>query len=133
MGGRTYHQHVVAVGAKAEEWRPLMLELCQSLSYDGGRYATADAWLNTARTLLSPYLAVDRTTIAQKLRNHALLGSILTCKPTSGLSARTIHSVKGMEFPAVCVVMTKANCKDIVDYLLSGSLQAVRKRVGSYM
>jgi DNA helicase-2/ATP-dependent DNA helicase PcrA len=74
MGGKTYHQHVVAVAAKAEEWRPLMLELCQSLWYEGGRFATADAWLSTARTLLSPYLAVGGVTIAQKLRNHALLG-----------------------------------------------------------
>jgi hypothetical protein len=112
MGGKTYHQHLVAVGAKAEERRPLMLELCQSLWYDGGRYAPANAWLNTPRTLLSPYLAVNGATIAQKLRNHALLGSILTCKPMSCLSARTIHSVKGMEFPAVCVVTTKTNCKD---------------------
>jgi DNA helicase-2/ATP-dependent DNA helicase PcrA len=131
MGGKTYHQHVVAIGAKMDEWRPLMLELCQSLWYDGGRYGSADAWLNTARILLSPYLAINGATIAQKLRNHALLGSILTCKPMSGLSARTIHSVKGMEFPAVCVVMTKTNCKDIVDYLSSGqpegSAEAARK------
>jgi DNA helicase II / ATP-dependent DNA helicase PcrA len=36
-----------------------------------------------------------------------------------------------MEFPAVCVVMTKTNCKDIVDNLLSGqpagSAEAARK------
>jgi superfamily I DNA/RNA helicase len=35
--------------------------------------------------------------------------------------ARTIHSVKGMEFIAVCVVTTPRDFKGILDYLETGS------------
>jgi hypothetical protein len=120
MGGKTYYQHVVANGTKPEDWRPAMLDICQSLRYDEQRDLNAEGWLARARTSFSPYLGGSTGSIAQKLKNHALLSAVLTSKPLSGLNARTIHAVKGMEFPGVCVVMTKTNCKDIVDYLLSG-------------
>lgn len=35
--------------------------------------------------------------------------------------ARTIHSVKGLEFPAVCVVTTAATLKGILDFLETGT------------
>jgi hypothetical protein len=41
--------------------------------------------------------------------------------PLSSHPVRAIHSVKGMEFPAVCVVMTTATAKGILDALTGGA------------
>jgi superfamily I DNA/RNA helicase len=120
MGQKTYHQHVSAEGLKPEDWRPLILELLQSLRYDAALDTDSDAWLERARTLLSPYLGANGGSIAQKLSRHQDLAAVLGAKPTSGLTARTIHSVKGMQFPAVCVVMSVKTSKVIIDYLTTG-------------
>jgi DNA helicase II / ATP-dependent DNA helicase PcrA len=120
IGEKTYHQFVAAEGLRPEDWRPLILELLQSLRYDPGAHATADIWLDHARGVLSPFLAANIGSIAQNLTNHKDLSSVLATKPASGLSPRTIHSVKGMEFPGVCVVLSIKTTKDIIDYLTSG-------------
>jgi hypothetical protein len=131
MGEKTYHQYIAAESLKPEDWRPAILELLQALRFDPARDATAEAWLTRARTDMAPYLGTNEGSIAQKLRKHQTLGSILTCNPMSSLSARTIHSVKGMEFPGVCVVLSITTCKDIIDYLTmgqpAGSAEGARK------
>jgi DNA helicase II / ATP-dependent DNA helicase PcrA len=120
MGQKTYHQHVTAEGLKPEDWRPPMLELLQSLRYDPASDADADGWLARARILLSPYLGTNGGSIAQRLSKHQDLAAILVAKPMSSVVARTIHSVKGMQFPAVCVVMGTKTSKDLIDYLSTG-------------
>jgi hypothetical protein len=119
MGEKTYHQYIAAEGLKPEEWRPAILELLQPLRFDPAR-DDAEAWLTRARTHVAPYLGANGGSIAQKLRKHHALAAILACTPMSSLSARTIHSVKGMEFPGVCVVLSTTTCKDIIDYLTTG-------------
>jgi superfamily I DNA/RNA helicase len=130
MGRKTYYQYVRAEALKAEDWRPEVLELLQSLRYDPAHDGDADTWLTKARNLLAPFLGTSGS-IAQKLRNHQALSAILTSKPASDLSARTIHSVKGMEFPGICVVLSPRTCKDLLDYLTTGrpaeSAEAARK------
>jgi superfamily I DNA/RNA helicase len=130
MGAKTYHQYVRAEALKAADWRPEVLQLLQSLRYDPAHDADTDSWLTRARSLLAPSLASSGS-IAQKLRKHQALSAILTCKPASNLSARTIHSVKGMEFPGICVVLSPRACKDLLDYLTTGqpakSAEAARK------
>jgi len=120
MGSKTYHQYVTVEGLKPQDWRPEILELLQSLRFDAVRDVDAQGWLTRARTLLSPYLGTVDSSIAQKLRNNQNLATILASKPMTNLSARTIHSVKGMEFPGVCVVMSTTTCKGIIDYLTTG-------------
>jgi DNA helicase-2/ATP-dependent DNA helicase PcrA len=130
MGEKTYYQFVRAEALKTEDWRPEVLQVLQSLRYDPAHDADADAWLTRARNLLAPFLGSSGS-IAQKLRNHQTLSAILTCKPASDLSPRTIHSVKGMEFPGICVVLSPRTCKDLLDYLTTGqpakSAEAARK------
>ena len=60
---------------------------------------------------------MDGKSTNQRLRRNADLGKALSCAPTSGLCCYTIHSVKGMEFPAVCVVMSPRTAKGIIDLL----------------
>ncbi|HBO5257773.1 TPA: ATP-binding domain-containing protein [Pseudomonas aeruginosa] len=118
---KTYHQHISDADIEPNSWRPRVLKLVDALRYDPIRFVTADAWLNHARSLLAPLLPNEGPTINQRLRRNADLEKALSFAPPSGHCARTIHSVKGLEFPAVCVVMSSRTAKGILDYLNTGS------------
>lgn len=120
--GKTYHQHVVDTKLAPESWRPQVLGLARSLCFDTARFATIDAWLGHARTLLAPYMPTGGgQSINQLLRRNSDLASALSRAPLVGHPARTIHSVKGMEFPAVCIVMSTKTTKSILDFLITSN------------
>lgn len=119
--GKTYHQHLVEGDVAPEAWRPVALALAQALRFSPERFATAEAWHDEARRLLAPLLPADGPSINQRLRRNGDLGRALALAPASGHPARTIHSVKGMEFPAICVVMSPRTAKSIIDYLTGGA------------
>lgn len=117
MGGKTYHQHLADADVSPGAWRPEVLALAQALRFSPERFATAEAWHDEARRLLAPLLPADGPSINQQLRRNGALKEALSVAPVSGHPARTIHSVKGMEFPAICVVMSPNTAKGIIDFL----------------
>jgi len=117
MGGRTYHQHLVDADVSPDAWRPEALALAQALRFSPERFATVEAWHDEARRLFAPFLPAGGQSINQRLRRNGDLDKALSVAPASGHAARTIHSVKGMEFPAICVVMSPSTAKGIVDFL----------------
>lgn len=117
MGGKTYHQHLTDTDVSPESWRPAALALAQALKFRPERFATAEAWHDEARRLLAPLLPAGGPSINQRLRRNGDLDKALSVAPPSGHAARTIHSVKGMEFPAICVVMSPSTAKGIIDFL----------------
>lgn len=118
---KTYHQHVSDAELEPKSWRPRALALVDALRFDPARFATADAWHDCARRLLAPLLPTGGQSINQRLRRNSDLAKALPSTSPNGHSARTIHSVKGKEFPAVCVVMSPRTAKGILDYLCNGS------------
>ena len=48
------------------------------------------------------------------------LAAVLATTPLAELRAGTIHSVKGMQYPGVCVVMSTQTAKGIFDFLTTG-------------
>ena len=122
IANKTYHQYIADSEIESGSWRPRALSLVNALRYDPLRFATANEWHDEARRLLAPLLPTDGPSINQRLRRNADLAKALSCAPPNGHCARTIHSVKGMEFPAVCVVMSPRTAKSIVDYLSTGNL-----------
>jgi hypothetical protein len=118
MQGRTYHQHITETGEEPGSWRPRALAIAEELRFSPERFATADAWLGCARRLLEPLLPEGTdVSINQRLRRNANLAGALSAAAPNGHPVRTIHSVKGMEFLAVCVVMSPSTAKGIVDFL----------------
>jgi DNA helicase-2/ATP-dependent DNA helicase PcrA len=119
IGEKTYSQHITGQGIKPEDWRANVLQLLQSLRYNPATDTSANIWLARARALLTPHLAPGSSTIGQMLRFHAKLDAVFATIPISSLIAKTIHSVKGMEFQGACVVLT-SKTKSILDYLTTG-------------
>jgi DNA helicase-2/ATP-dependent DNA helicase PcrA len=58
--------------------------------------------------------------LSQRLKWNNSISDVLVPAPTATAMPRTIHAVKGMEFPAVCVVTTASTLKRILDYLETG-------------
>lgn len=121
LTGQSYHQYLLDNGLKAGAWRPRIIALARALQYDSAVYADANAWHARAKELLEPGLLSGCGSIAQRLKANADLASILAVAPVISSPAKTIHSVKGLEFDGVCVVMTKQTAKGILDFLESGS------------
>jgi ATP-dependent DNA helicase UvrD/PcrA len=122
LNDRTYHQRLADSPEDAQAWRPRALAIAEALRFSPERFASADAWLTRARQLLAPLVpANDGRSINQRLRSNADLAKALSAADPNGHPARTIHSVKGTEFPAVCVVLSPSTAKGIVDFLASDS------------
>ncbi|MBN9510624.1 MAG: ATP-dependent helicase [Alphaproteobacteria bacterium] len=117
LGGKTYHQHLADADVAPDAWRPEALALAEALRFSPERFASVEAWHDEARRLLAPLLPADGQSINQRLRRNGELDKALSVAPSSGHAARTIHSVKGMEFPAICVVMSPSTAKGIIDFL----------------
>ncbi len=117
MAGRTYHQYLADAEEEPNSWRPRALAIAEALKYSPERFATTNRWHDHARLLLAPLLPAGGQSINQRLRRNADLQNALSSAAPSGHPARTIHSVKGMEFPAVCVVMSPSTAKAILDFL----------------
>jgi len=118
LGGKTYHQHLADADVAPDAWRPEALALAEALRFSPERFASVEAWHDEARRLLAPLLPDDGQSINQRLRRNGELDKALSVAPSSGHAARTIHSVKGMEFPAICVVMSPSTAKGIIDFLV---------------
>ena len=115
----TYHQYLTREGLEPGDWRPQVLSIIRQLDYDKSMFVDTEAWLECARDLLRPFVS-GRRSIAQLLRKNSALADVLSNEATSPISAKTIHAVKGMQFPAVCVVMTTSTTKGILDYVNGG-------------
>jgi hypothetical protein len=122
-----YHKYVTSSGIDDGRWRPAVIALANGLRFEMSD--SVDGWLNKARNLLSEGL-IGESTIKQRLRNSPKLTTALSSAPVSSSPARTVHSVKGMEFPAICVVMTAntaGRILDVLDGTVSASSEDVRK------
>jgi hypothetical protein len=116
-----YTTHVSASGLDDGRWRPEVIALGQDLKASAGE--TADDWLKRARTLLSPGL-VGPSTIGQRLRSNDKLRDVLVETSAAALPAKAIHAVKGLEFPAVCVVLTVKTAGGILGVLTGAQTDA---------
>ena len=121
LSQKTYHQYLVAEAIDLADWRPRILALVRELRYCPDLFPDPDAWLARARALLAAHLPPGGQSIAQRLRRNGGLDAALAIPPLTAPSAQTIHAVKGMEFPGVCVVMTTATTSQILDCLEAGS------------
>jgi hypothetical protein len=113
-----YHGHLADTDDQDGRWRPGIIEIASKLRFDPGMDSTA--WLAKARMLLGPGL-VSSGSIAQRLKSSSDLEAALATPPTDSHPARTIHSAKGLEFAAVCVVMTSNKTGKILGHLETGA------------
>lgn len=118
LKGRTYHQAFSDEALDETSWRSEMIALARLLKFHPDTFATADEWHRRAKELMAPYVEAGAS-IGKRFPNNRQLGDTLSAPSADVAPARTIHAVKGKEFPGVCVVLT--NAKGIIDYLETGS------------
>jgi hypothetical protein len=116
-----YSNYVTMSGLEDGRWRPTIIDIGQRLYLRSGEQP--DQWLQRARDVLNSDL-VGSSTINQRLRAHAKLGSIMAEASPMALPARAIHAVKGLEFPAICVVLTAKTTGGILDVLTGATVDA---------
>jgi hypothetical protein len=109
-----YHSYLLSEGLEDGRWRPEIIAIANGLRFDQAE--TPFQWLVRARSLLVAGL-VGKSSINQRLKGHTDLVTALARAPTDSSPARTIHSVKGQEFPGACVVMTTKTAGAIIDLL----------------
>lgn len=122
LGGGSYHQYLADNEIEPASWRSKVIYVLRELKFDPAIYADAKAWHDAAKDVLSNYLTIENgQSISQKLRWNVAIERALATVPGAKAMPRTIHSVKGMEYPAVCVVTTASTLKSILDFLETGA------------
>jgi len=114
---KTYHQALNDLGMEDLAWRGQFVNILESLKYDVNNGNNRNEWVQRARIQFSPFLPPGGRTISQRLRNEARLDDVLGIGPSTDLVSKTIHEVKGKEYPAVCVVLTTSSLKSILTHL----------------
>ena len=124
IGGKlidqTYHQHITEALLNDTNWRAEVIAIARQLKYDPADFKNPAEWHAKAKQVLAPYHGHAGRTIGQTLQNSAELPSVLM-PSREAAPPRTIHSVKGREYPGVCVVLTTSSAKGILDYLETGA------------
>lgn len=121
LEGTSYHAYLTDNDIKPETWRPTIVALIRQLRFDPDSHQDARGWHSFAKELLSSYLDNKGVNINQQFKWDKQLESVLATIPVDTAKPGTIHSVKGMEFPSVCVVTTSITLGGILDYLESGT------------
>ncbi len=117
LNGRTYHQVISEENPDILSWRGQVVKIIQELRFDAREGHSRDEWIIRARNSLKAFLPSVGGSIAKKLQNQKRLDDILGSVAAPGISARTIHEVKGKQYPCVCVVLTTATAKGILTHL----------------
>ena len=117
-----YSTHVSTSGLRDGRWRPEIIAVGQTLKVLAGE--NAEDWLKRARALLGSGL-VGPASIGQRLRFNDKLSAVLTEASLTALPASAIHAVKGLEFPAVCVVLTVPTFGNVLN-VLTGAETAIK-------
>ncbi|GMV94077.1 MAG: hypothetical protein AMXMBFR82_38550 [Candidatus Hydrogenedentota bacterium] len=121
LGNFSYHQYLAENEIEQASWRPQVLFLLRELRFDPSRHSNAKAWHTAAKDLLAEHLTLkNEPGLSQRFKWNKNIADALVPVPSATAMPRTIHSVKGMEFPAVCVVTTARTLGRILDYLETG-------------
>ena len=122
LSGTSYRQYVSDKELEPVDWRPRVIGILGELRFDRHERGGARAWHAVAKDVLALRLNIpDGRSVSQRLPWTADIEDALIVPPSDTAVARTIHSVKGMEFRAVCVITTSAKLKGILEFLETGS------------
>jgi len=122
LGGTSYHRYLADNEIEPMSWRPMVIALLRELRFNSAMHQDAKAWHTAAKTILGKRLIIpDSQSLSQKLRWNNAIETALAVTTGDTAMPRTIHSVKGLEFPAVCVVTVASTLASILDFLETGN------------
>ena len=119
---KSYQQYLTDNDIEPVSWRPMVIRILQELRFNLEQFPNAKAWHTAAKDVLSRHLTISGgQSISQLLKWNSSIERALASVASDGAMPRTIHSVKGKEFPAVCVVTTASTLKGILEFLECGN------------
>lgn len=122
LSDRSYHQYVQEQEIDPLSWRSNAISLLRDLRFDTVGFADVRAWHEHAKKLLAKHVSPEAAvSIGKKLKWNDGIESILAAESPNNMAAQTIHSVKGLEFPSICVVTTSKTLGSILDFLEAGA------------
>ena len=122
LTGTSYHEYLSINEIEPGSWRPRVIALLRELRFDPANNADPKAWHAAAKKVIMKHLTIPGSqSVSQKLKWHTSIATALQAAPSDAVMPRTIHSVKGAEFPAVCVITTASTLKGILNFLKTGS------------
>ncbi len=121
LDGKTYHQAIADEELESANWRPEIIDIIKSLKLNRDVDETRNQWVERVRERFAHKLPDEDNTIGRKIQNRAELDDIFAAQPTAEIITRTIHAVKGKEYPGICVVMTTKTANGILTYLDNGA------------
>jgi DNA helicase II / ATP-dependent DNA helicase PcrA len=122
LSGSSYHKYLSDNDIKPASWRPRVMQILRDLRFDPAAFPDVHAWHDCAKSIFGRYITLPNgVSISQKLKWNPGIETLLSISATESAIARTIHSVKGLEYPTVCVVTTAKTLKGILDYLETGA------------
>lgn len=124
LDGRTYHQCLTEEEIEPLRWRGEIVDLIHALEFNADQGHTRKEWVSRAQASLKQFMVDPTASIAQKVPNLSNLDELLQQTPIQGIATRTIHEVKGKQYPGICAVMTSNTAKGIMDNLESKSEDA---------
>lgn len=121
LGSISYSQYIAENDIDPIGWRAQVVALLRTLRFSPCIHGDARGWHGAVKQTLERELSIDDgKTISQKLPWNGDLGALLADAPADTALPRTIHSVKGMQFPSICIVTTSRTLGKTLDYLLEG-------------
>jgi ATP-dependent DNA helicase UvrD/PcrA len=117
LDGCSYHQCLAQEEIEPLSWRGAMVDLLHVLEFDASQGHTRNDWVGRAQAALKPFLSDPSASIAKKVPKLKTLDELFTQRPIQGIATRTIHEVKGNQYPSICVVMTSSTAKGIMHNL----------------
>lgn len=122
LSDSSYHQYIQEQYIDPLSWRSGVINLLRDLKFDTDRFADTRAWHEHAKKQLYKHVSPEAAkSIGIKLRWNDDINAIRAAAPSDDMAAQTIHSVKGLEFPAVCVVTTSTTLARILEFLETGA------------
>ncbi|WP_144776826.1 3'-5' exonuclease [Marinobacter maritimus] len=102
-------------------WRPTVVLVIKELRFVLDEHVNAKGWHKHAKSVMERHVSIpEGESISVLLKWNKDLESVLKPFEMNQLRPRTIHSVKGEEFSAVCVVTTAQTVKGVLDFLEKG-------------
>lgn len=120
----SFHQALVRHEVELSDYRGAVVDLIAEISPQEEEAEDPSAWLARVKAVFEARIDGGRSRLLNRPRENGIsdLKSALIIRDNASCPVSTIHSVKGQQFAAVCVVIPPRNAEELVERLERGQI-----------